>query len=94
MCGAALIPVAGLVSSLFGGRSSNQGVQSYTPQEIEMTPNHPDPTPQEPTLGVDNSDTSGKQASQGKGSLVITKRNPGVTVGGAAGGSGVNVVGR
>lgn len=92
MCGAAVIaPVAALATSLFGG-SKGGGTQSYTPQEIEMTPNIPDPTPAEPTLGIDNSDASASKAKQGKSALVI-KRNPGVSVPGG-GGSGVNVAGR
>lgn len=93
MCGAAVIaPIAALASS-FMGSGKSRGVQSYSPQELEMTPNLPDPTPDEPMLGVDNSNTSQAKASQGKSSLVVTKRNPGVSVPGS-GGSGVNVAGR
>lgn len=92
MCGAvALAPLAAVASSLFSGKS--RGVQSYSPDEIELTPNTPDPTPEEPTLGVDNTDASGKKAAQGKNALVI-KRNPGVTVAGSSGGSGLSVAGR
>ncbi len=96
MCGAAVVaPLAGLATSLFaGGSGGSRGVQSHKPQDIEMTPQLPDPAAEEPTFGVDNSNSGAAQAGKGKSALVI-KRNPGVSVaGGGSNGSGVNVTGR
>lgn len=92
MCGAALLAPLALTAatSIFGGKQQNQGVQSYGEQQ-ELNITNPTPELAEPTLGVDNSDTSSNASKKGKSALVIN-RNPGVSVGGTRG-SGVNVVG-
>lgn len=92
MCGAAVLaPLAiGALGSVFGQQKSS-GVQSYSPEQEELLISNPTPELAEPTLGVDNSDTTTKTGSKGKSALVIN-RNPGVGVQGTRG-SGVNVVG-
>lgn len=90
MCGAAVVAPLALAaaSTLVSGKS--RGVKSYSPDEVELNANNPTPELEEPTLGVDNSNTTNAQAKRGKSALVI-QRNPSVGVSGSSTGSGVNV---
>lgn len=75
------------LSTMSGSRSSGN-VQSYTPEEKELTVEAPNPPTQEPTFGVDNTDDAAKQAQKGR-SVFRIDRNPGVAASGTK--SGVTV---
>ena len=73
------------ISSMAGG---SKGVESYTPEQKNLTVEPPAPGPTEPAFGVDNTNDAAKQAQKGRNSLKVNY-NPGVAATGNS--SGVQV---
>lgn len=77
--------IGGALAAVSSMTSSSKGVESYTPEQKNLTVEPPTPSTPEPSFGVDNTDDAAKQAQKGR-SVFKVDRNPSVTASGNSAG--------